>query len=213
MNQAKWKIIIVDDHMVVRRGLKLILADELLNSEISEATSAEELLQLIRGEKFDLVITDISMQGRSGLELVKQLKIEYPDLPVLILSMHPESQYAIRAIKAGAAGYLTKETAPEELVKAIQQIMLKKKYISSTLADMLADNAWGKTAVIPHELLSDREFEVFKQISVGKSISEIAEMLILSVSTVSTYRSRILEKMKLQTNADLTQYAIEHKLI
>ena len=213
MQQNQFKIILVDDHMVVRKGIKYILTEELMNVQISEATSAEELLQQIRLEKFDLVITDISMSGRSGLELVKQLKIEHPTLPVLILSMHPETQYAIRALKAGAAGYLNKETAPDELIKAIQKIKLGKKYISPTLAELLAENVGGLALETPHTLLSDREFEVLKQISIGKSLSEIAEMLILSVSTVSTYRSRILEKMNLQTNADLIQYAIEHKLV
>jgi two-component system invasion response regulator UvrY len=211
--ENQFKIILVDDHLVVRKGIKYILAEEMLGVEISEATSAEELLQQIRKEKFDLVITDISMQGRSGLDLVKQLKIEQPDLPVLILSMHPETQYAVRALKAGASGYLNKEAAPEELIKAIQKIKLGKKYISPALAELLAENVGGLAIESSHHLLSDREFEVFKQISVGKSLSEIAEMLILSVSTVSTYRSRILEKMNLQTNADLTQYAVEHKLI
>lgn len=199
--------------MVVRKGIKYILSEEMLNADISEAASAEELLHRIQKEPFDLVITDISMQGRSGLELIKQLKIEKPGLPVLILSMHPETQYAVRSLKAGASGYLNKEAAPDELIKAIHKIRLGKKYISPALAELLADQVGGLTIETPHTLLSDREFEVLKQLAIGKSLTEIAEMLIISVSTVSTYRSRVLEKMNLQTNADLTQYAIEHKLI
>ncbi len=207
------QIIIADDHAVVRKGLKQILSDELLDAQISEATSAENLLEIIRKHKFDLVISDISMPGRSGIELLKQLRIDYPTLPVLILSMHPETQYAMRALKAGAAGYLTKDTASEELVKAVHQILNGRKYISPLLAELLAENITGSITETSHELLSDREFEVMKLIAAGKSISEIAETLSISINTVSTYRSRVLEKMKLQTNADLTLYAIEHKLI
>lgn len=209
----KIKIIIADDFPVVRKGLKQILADELINAQISEAGSAEQLLEIIRQQKFDLVITDISMPGRSGIDLLKQLRIDYPELPVLILSMHPETQYAMRALKAGAAGYLNKETASEELVKAVQQILNGRKYISPTLAELLAENIGGNVAETSHEILSDREFEVMKLIAAGKSISEIADMLSVSINTVSTYRSRVLEKMKLHTNADLTLYAVEHKLI
>ena len=209
----KLQIIIADDHAVVRKGLKQILLDELIDAQISEATSAENLLEVMRQQKFDLAISDISMPGRSGIDLLKQLRINYPTLPVLILSMHPEAQYAMRAIKAGAAGYLTKDTASEELVKAVQQILNGRKYISPSLAELLAENLGGTATDTLHETLSDREFEVMKLIAAGKSISEIAETHSISINTVSTYRSRVLEKMKLQTNADLTLYAVEHKLI
>ncbi len=209
----KTQIIIADDHAVVRKGLKQILLDEMLDAQISEATSAEQLLEIMRQQKFDLVISDISMPGRSGIDLLKQLHIDYPSLPVLILSMHPEAQYAMRALKAGAAGYLTKDTASEELVKAVRQILNGRKYISPSLAELLAENVGGNINETSHDILSDREFEVMKLIATGKSISEIAEMLSISINTVSTYRSRVLEKMKLQTNADLTLYAVEHKLI
>lgn len=209
----KLQIIIADDHAVVRKGLKQILLDELIDAQISEATSAENLLEVIRLQKFDLVISDISMPGRSGIDLLKQLRIDYPALPVLILSMHPETQYAMRALKAGASGYLTKDTASEELVKAVQQILNGRKYISPSLAELLAENVGGSLTETSHETLSDREFEVMKLIAAGKSISEIAETLSIGINTVSTYRSRVLEKMKLQTNADLTLYSVEHKLI
>ncbi len=209
----KIQIIIADDHAVVRKGLKQILLDEMLDAQISEAASAEQLLEIMRQQKFDLVISDISMPGRSGIDLLKQLHIDYPLLPVLILSMHSEAQYALRALKAGAAGYLTKDTASEELVKAVRQILNGRKYISSSLAELLAENIGGNATETSHDILSDREFEVMKLIATGKSISEIAEMLSISINTVSTYRSRVLEKMKLQTNADLTLYAVEHKLI
>lgn len=209
----KTQIIIADDHAVVRKGLKQILLDEMIDAHISEAGSAEQLLEMMRQQKFDLVVSDISMPGRSGIDLLKQLHIDYPTLPVLILSMHPETQYAVRALKAGAAGYLTKDTASEEFVKAVQQILNGRKYISPMLAELLADNVSGIITETSHEILSDREFEVLKLIAKGKSISEIGELLSVSVNTVSTYRSRTLEKMKLQTNADLTWYAIENKLI
>lgn len=209
----KLQIIIADDHAIVRKGLKQILLDEMLDAQVSEASSAENLLEIMRQQKFDLVISDISMPGRSGIDLLKQLHIDYPSLPVLILSMHPETQYAMRALKAGAAGYLTKDTASEELVKAVQQILNGRKYISPSLAELLAENVGGNTTETSHEILSDREFEVMKMIAAGKSISEIAEALSISINTVSTYRSRVLEKMKLQTNANLTLYAVEHKLI
>ena len=207
------KIVITDDHAIVRKGLRQILADELLKAEISEAGSAEDLLEMLRTKKFDLVISDISMPGRSGIDLLKQLQIDYPELPVLILSMHPEAQYALRAIKSGAMGYLTKDCASDELVKAVRQILNGRKYISPSFAELLADNASGHVQQTPHETLSDREFEVFKLIASGKGLSDIADMLSVSVNTVSTYRSRIMEKMKLHTNADITVYAKDNKLI
>ncbi len=209
----KLKIIITDDHAILRKGLKQIILEEFINAQISEASSTEEALKIIRKEKFDLVISDISMPGRSGIDLLKQIREEFPFLPVLILSMHPEEQYAVRALKAGASGYVTKDTASEELVNAIRKIINGKKYISISLADLLADNILIDNKLLPHQSLSDREFEVLKLIASGKSVSEISKTLSLSVNTISTYRSRILEKMKLRTNADLIHYAIEQKLV
>lgn len=206
------KTIIVDDHDVVRKGIKQIIMDEFGSAEITEAASAEEALKLIRSSKNDLVISDISMPGRSGIDLVKQLHEEYPSLPVLILSMYHENQYAVRAIKAGAAGYLTKDRVSFELITAINKVLSGRKYISASVAELLAENIHSKDTEFPHELLSDREFEVLKLIGAGKSVSDIADELLLSVNTISTYRLRIMEKMKLQTNADIIRYVIENDL-
>ena len=207
------KILIADDHAIVRRGLKQILSDEFADASIQEVADGNELLKKVRAEKFDIVISDLSMPGRNGLESLKQLRVELPKLPVLILSMHPEDQYAIRVLRAGASGYMTKESAPEELVKAVRQILLGKRYITSSVAEKLAETLdWDSTKEL-HETLSDREFDVLKLIASGKTISEIARINSLSVSTVGTYRARILEKMKLHTNAELTHYVIENKLM
>lgn len=207
------RIIIVDDHAVLRKGLKQIIWEEFTKAQINEASTAEDAMKIVRQQKFDLVISDISLPGRSGIDLLKQVREEFPFLPFLILSMHPEEQYAIRALKAGASGYITKDTASEELIKGIKKIISGKKYISSMLTDLLADNVSIDTKSLPHESLSDREFEVLKLIARGKSISEISAILSLSINTISTYRSRILEKTKLRNNAELIHYAIDHKLI
>jgi len=206
------KVIIVDDHPVVRRGLKQILQEEPDVKVVGEAESAQEAFKIIRTIDCDAVILDISLPGASGVEILKQLKYEYQELPVLILSVHPEEQYAVRVMKAGASGYLTKESAPEELVKAIRKIISGGKYISSSLAERLIMDidASGKPH---HEKLSDREFEIMRMIASGKAIKKIAEELYLSEKTVSTYRSRIMEKMKMSTNSDLTRYALENHLV
>ena len=206
------KVIIVDDHPVVRRGLKQILHEEPDVKVVGEAESAQEAFKIIRTIDCDAVVLDISLPGASGVEILKQLKHEYQKLPVLILSVHPEEQYAVRVMKAGASGYLTKESAPEELVKAIRKIISGGKYISSSLAERLITDidASGKPR---HEKLSDREFEIMRMIARGKAIKKIAEELCLSEKTVSTYRSRIMEKMKMSTNSDLTRYALENHLV
>lgn len=207
------RILIADDHSVVRRGLRQILLEGFPNAFIEEVPDAEEMIKKIIRDEWNVVISDLSMPGRSGLEAMQQIKQIKPKLPVLILSIHPEEQYALRVLKAGASGYLSKDMAPDELVNAVQRVMLGKKYITSSIAEKLAavlDNDSGK---LPHESLSDREFSVLKMLAAGKSVSEIAETLFLSVTTVSTYRSRILAKMDLKNNADLTLYAIENKLI
>ncbi len=209
----KLKIIITDDHAVVRRGLKQILADEMMDAEVSEAVSAENLLEVLRKKKFDLIISDISMPGRSGIDLLKQLQLDHPHLPVLILSMHSETQYALRALKAGAKGYLTKDCAATELVTAVRQILSGRKYISPPVAELLAEQVVRKVSDTPlHETLSDREFEIFKLITQGKAPTDIALALSISVNTVSTYRSRLLQKLKLHSNSDIIYYAIEHEL-
>lgn len=163
--------------------------------------------------KWDIVVSDLSMPGRSGLDALQQIKISHPGLPVLILSIHPEEQYALRALKAGAAGYLSKDTAPDELVKAVQKVLLGKKYISQSIAEKLANTLSVKADKFLHENLSNREFDVMKLLANGKSVSDIADILSLSVTTVSTYRARVMTKMNLKSNSDLTKYAIENKLI
>ncbi|WP_153798310.1 response regulator [Foetidibacter luteolus] len=207
------RIFIADDHMVVRRGLKQILLEEFPSAHIEEGADAEILLKKVMKEEWDVIITDLSMPGRSGMEALQQIKLHYPKLPVLVLSGHPEEQYAIRVLKAGASGYLNKESAPEELVKAVHRVLLGKKYITPSIADQLILGLDKDNEKLPHEYLSDREFEVFKLISSGKSVSDIATQMSLSVTTVSTYRARILEKMNMKTNAQLTIYSIENKLL
>jgi len=207
------RFLIADDHTVVRRGLKQILLEAFPSAFIEEVSDAEDLLKKVMRESWDVVISDISMPGRSGLEILQQIRLDHPKLPILILSIYPEDQYAIRVLKAGASGYLTKESAPEELVKATNQLLLGKKYITPSIAEKLASTLERDGEKMPHEYLSDREFEVMKQLASGRSVSEIAEKISLSVTTVSTYRARIMTKMNLKTNADLTLYAIEHKLL
>jgi DNA-binding NarL/FixJ family response regulator len=207
------RILIADDHTVVRKGLRQILLDEFPTAVINEVADAEELVKKVMTEKWDVVVSDLSMPGRSGLDALQQIKISFPDLPVLILSIHPEEQYALRALKAGASGYLSKDTAPDELVKAVQKVLLGKKYISQSIAEKLANTFSADAHVSPHEKLSDREFDVMKLLANGRSVSDIAEMLSLSVTTVSTYRARVMTKMDLRSNSDLTRYAIEHQLI
>lgn len=207
------RILIADDHAIVRRGLKDILLDAFPSAAITEVSDAEGLIQKITKEKYDVVITDLSMPGRSGLEALQQIKAYDAKLPVLVLSVYPEEQYAVRVLKAGAAGYLNKEMAPEELVTAMEKVLSGKKYITPAVAEKLASAIDFHSEKLPHEHLSDREFEVFKMLSIGKSVSEIGEILYLGVTTVSTYRSRVLAKMNVKTNAELTQYAIAYKLI
>jgi len=207
------RILIADDHAIIRKGLKQILLEEYPSAIIEEVTDAEAAINKTIANEWDILICDLSMPGRSGLDVLQHVKQNLLKLPVLILSIHPEEQYAIRALKAGAAGYLSKDFATEELVKAVQRILQGRKYISSSLAEIMASELEQDTSKPPHELLSDREFHVFKLIADGKSVSEIAEQLSLSITTVSTYRSRILEKMEIKTNADMTRYALENKLI
>jgi len=206
-------ILIADDHSIVRKGLKQILAEEFSDANIAEVGNGSELVRKAREKKWDIVISDLSMPGRSGLEALKQLKEEFAKLPVLILSMHPEDQYAIRVLKAGASGYLSKDSASEELVNAVRMILGGRKYISPTVAEKLAENLGQDSTKAIHETLSDREYEVLKLIAKGKTVSDISEILSLSLTTISTYRTRILTKMNLHNNAELTYYAIENKLV
>jgi len=208
------RILIADDHTVVRKGLRQILLEEFPTAEITETADAATLFKKVLREDWDVVITDISMPDKSGLEVLQQIRRDHPRLPVLILSAHSEDQYAIRALKAGASGYLCKDSASEELVTAIRRILLGKKYITSSLAEKLAFQLDQDDSDRPlHENLSDREFEVMKFLASGKVVSEIASQLCLSVTTISTYRARILTKMNLKTNYDLTRYAMENNLL
>jgi two-component system, NarL family, invasion response regulator UvrY len=207
------KILIADDHTVVRKGLRQILAEEFTNSHIEEVADADEMIKKVVKGKWDIVISDLTMPGKSGLEGLLHIKQIAPALPVLILSIHPEEQYAIRVLKAGGSGYLCKDTAPEELVTAVHRILLGKKYITVSIAEKIAETLNRNSEKKLHETLSTREFNVFKMIASGKAVSEIADSLSLSVTTVSTYRARIMAKMNMKTNASLILYAIENSLL
>jgi len=207
------RILIADDHAIFREGLKHILSESPDVKVAAEARNGQEVLEKIWSEKYDMVLLDISMPGMSGLEVLKQLKIEKPKLPVLVLSMHPEEQYAVRVLRAGASGYLTKESAPDELITAIRKISQGRKYITSSLAERLAFEMEIDSEKPLHEVLSDREYQVLRIIAAGKTIKQIAEELSLSIKTVSTYRGRIMEKMKMKTNAELMHYAIKHQIL
>ena len=206
-------ILIADDHSIVRAGLKQIIAEISDMTVVDEAGNGSEVLDKIRMNDYSVVVLDIAMPGKSGLEALKEIKSERPGLPVLMLSMYPEDQYAIRVFRSGAAGYLTKESAPAELVTAIRTVAGGKKYISPSVAERLVFNLDSEGEKELHELLSDREFQVLRMIASGKAVSDIADELSLSVKTISTYRSRILEKMKLKNSAELTTYAIQNHLI
>lgn len=206
------RVLIADDHAIVRQGLRQILSDTPDLTVAGEADNGVEAVQMVRGGEWDVVLMDVSMPDRNGIDALKLIKKEYPRLPVLILSMYPEEQYAIRALKAGAAGYLTKQSAPDLLVTAIRQVASGKKYVSPSVAEELV-NAIGKDNERPaHEKLSDREYQTLCLIASGKTPAEIAEALNLSVKTVSVYRARLLEKMNLRNNAELTHYGLKHGL-
>ncbi|MGD0173364.1 MAG: response regulator transcription factor [Anaerolineales bacterium] len=207
------RILLADDHAVVRQGVKQILAEAFTQAAFGEAQNAHELLEMVDCERWDIVVLDLAMPGGNGLEALKQIKHNHPQLPVLILSMFPEDQYAVRTIRAGAAGYLNKESAPEELVQAIRKVLQGGEYISPSVADELVLHARHEDDQPLHKRLSDREYQVLCLIASGKEIKEISTELALSAKTVSTYRTRLLEKMNMKTNAELTHYAIENKLV
>src|ERR1051326_1130281 len=206
------RVPIAHAHAVVRLGLRQILLDEFGALEVGEAADAHETLRLAHARDWALVVLDISMPGRSGLEVLKELKQTRPRLPVLILTTYPEEQYAVRVLKAGAAGYMTTESAPEHLVEAVRRVTAGGRDITPTLADLLVTQLTGAEKP-PHENLSDREFQVLRLIASGKTVGQIAEELSLSSNTVSTYRARVLEKMRMKTNAELTHYAISNGLV
>jgi len=207
------KLLIADDHAIFREGLKHILEDHPDILVADEAGNGQEVLDYIWKNEYDMILLDIGMPGMPALEVLKQVKNEKPRLPVLVLSMYPEDQYAVRFIRAGASGYLTKESAPDELITAIRKITAGRKYITSSVAEKLADEVEPDAEKPAHHTLSDREFEVFRLIASGKTVKQIADDLFLSVKTISTYRSRILEKMKMKTNAELMHYALKQHML
>ena len=207
------RILLTDDHVVVRQGLKLILADHFKKAVFGEARNAQEAFAKIAKEKWDVAVLDITLPGRSGLEVLKEMKRLRPKMPVLILSMHPEDQFAVRMLKTGAAGYLTKESASEELVGAIEKVLSGGRYISPSLAERMASYLDMDVQKAPHERLSDREFLILRMIASGKPVGQIAREISLSVKTISTYRARVLEKMDMKNNAELTHYAVQKGLV
>ena len=206
------RVLIADDHAIVRQGLRQILSDTPDLTVAGEAENGVQAVQMVRAGDWDVVLMDVSMPDRNGIDALKLIKKEFPRLPVLILSMYPEEQYAIRALKAGAAGYLTKQSAPELLVTAIRQVASGKKYVSPSLAEELANAIGDDSERPPHEKLSDREYQTLCMIASGKTPAEIAEALNVSVKTVSVYRARLLEKMNLRNNAELPHYGLKHGL-
>lgn len=207
-----YRVLLVDDHEVVRKGIRAILEDRCSPIDIAEAGSGDAALQKLQ-DVFDAVILDLSMPGRSGIDLLAEIKHRHPKLPVLILSLHGEEQFAVRALRAGAAGYLTKAAAPDQLVTAFEKIVRGGRYVTETLAERLAATAGGESTDAPHDRLSNREFEVMRGIASGESVGEIAARMHLSVKTVSTYRTRLLEKMGMETNSELTRYALQNGLV
>lgn len=207
------KILLADDHTLFRSGLRRILEEEFPDAEIEEAASCEETLKKLRPEGFDILILDIAMCDQNSLHILPKIKDAHPSMPVLILSMYNDRQFIVQALRAGAAGYLTKELAPDELIRAIRAILAGRRYIGESMAEQIADHlAAGDASRLPHETLSGREHEVFLLIASGMALSDIADKLRLSVKTVSTYRTRVLEKMGLHSNAELIRYAIRHGL-
>ena len=207
------RVLIADDHSILRRGLKEILARELVDAVCGEAENADQVLAEVRNHHWDLLILDVTMPGRSGLDVIADLKQFRPKLPILVLSMHPEEQFAKRAFKAGASAYLNKNSAPEELINAIRKVLAGGRYVSAALAERIVldmDQDWGRPL---HEALSVREFEVFRMIASGRTLTQIAEDLHLRITTISSYRARILQKMKMTTNAELMHYAFQNHLV
>jgi DNA-binding NarL/FixJ family response regulator len=206
------RILIVDDHAVIHQGLKRIIEDEFRGAEFGEARHAQQALDLIDREHWDVVILDIELPGRSGLDVLKQIRTGRLRLPVIVFSMHSEEQFAVRAFKAGASGYVEKDGAPDQLIEAIRKVISGGRYVSSELAENLAASLATDVSRAPHEILSDREFEVLRLIAGGMTTTAIAEQLSLSVKTVSTYRTRILEKLQLKASSELIRYAVDHEL-
>ena len=207
------RVLVADDHAIVRKGLVQIIAETMDIDVVAEASTAEEVFEQVRSKSFDVVVLDLNLGDTSGLEVLKNIKAEFSELPILILSVYPENQFAVRTLRAGASGYLNKDSAPEELVNAIRRVSQNKRYVSPAVAEELLFHLDADNDGPLHELLSDREFQVLRLIASGNTVSEIADSLALSVKTISTYRSRVLEKMNMKSNAELTHYAIKNDLI
>ncbi|MBI5810005.1 MAG: response regulator transcription factor [Deltaproteobacteria bacterium] len=207
------KILIADDHPIIRKGLRHVLSDSAEAVVVDEADNGRLVLDKVRKNDYDVILLDISMPGMSGLDILRQIRDVKPKLPVLILSMHPEEQYAVRVLRAGASGYLTKDSVPDELITAIRKVAQGKKYVSPSLAEKLAYELDADEKRPPHERLSDREYQVMRMIASGKTVKEIAEELSLSVKTISTFRTRILTKMAMKNNAEVTYYAVKAGLV
>ncbi len=210
---AMTKVLIADDHPLFRRGLKDILQTQADIELVGEADTGHKALEMARKQRWDVLVLDITLPGLGGIEILNILRKEQPKLPILILTAHPENQYAVRVLRAGAAGYMTKETAPQELIRGLRKILKGAKYVSETLAEKLVSDLGAQNQKKPHDLLSDREYEIMRMIAAGKPLGKIASELALSPRTVSTYRTRVLEKMQMKTNTDLIRYALENKLI
>ncbi|MDB6023729.1 MAG: Two component transcriptional regulator, LuxR family [Pedosphaera sp.] len=207
------RILIVDDHGIIRQGLRQILQEAFPKAVFGEANSGNEALEQVAKQRWDVVLLDITMPGKSGVDVLKQIVDAQPNIAVLVLSMHPEDQYAVRVLKSGAAGYITKNTASEEVVGAVKKVLAGGKYVSAALAENLAASLNAPADKAIHEILSDREYQVMRLIALGRSVKEIAFELSLSVKTISTYRTRIMEKTKLKTNAEIIRYAVHEKLV
>ena len=206
-------ILVVDDHALIRKGLKMLLEESPDFEVKGEAESGSQAIKMVREQHYDLILLDISLPDKHGMDVLKQLKLEQPDIKVIVLSMYPEDQYGMRALKAGAVGYINKQSAPEKLVGAIQQVTNGKKYISETLAEQLLSNLIGDSQELPHQRLSNREYQTLCLMSSGNSLTEISEIMMLSPKTVSVYRARMLEKMNFKNNAEAVHYAIAHHLV
>jgi len=207
------RILIADDHAIVRKGIRHILIEGFPDAIIEEVADAESLIKQTLEKDWEVIISDLSMPGRSGLDALPQIKQIKPKIPILVMSIHPEEHYAVRVLRAGGSGYVSKDLAPEELVTAVKRVLSGKKYITPQVAEKLASHFEKDDQTLSYNTLSDREFSVLKLLASGKSLSEIAEMMYLSVNTISTYRGRILTKLGMKTNADLTLYCLENKLI
>jgi two-component system invasion response regulator UvrY len=206
-------ILVVDDHALIRKGLKMLLEESPDFEVKGEAETGTQAIKMVREQHFDLVLLDISLPDKHGMDILKQLKLEQPDIKVIVLSMYPEDQYGVRALKAGAVGYINKQSAPEKLVGAVQQVISGKKYISETLAEQLLSNLIGESHDLLHQSLSNREYQTLCLMSSGNSLTEISEIMMLSPKTVSVYRARMLEKMNFKNNAEAVHYAIAHHLV